>query len=230
MPKYDLTEGGREINPAHIRDIRPDVLDSDGRIKILPAEFWAKTSTNERVLFGHYTGIYSFPTIELVARLKEIIDGRAAIEIGSGNGVLAEALGIPATDSHQQAKNKGTSKAYEEQGFVTVPYGANVEQLNAYDAVRKYKPQVVLACWVTHKFDPNQPWRKGNEFGVDEADILNQVDEYVFVGNLGPKVMHKQKPIFNRPKTIEQPGWIYSRAHDHAKEALIRWPGTPPNG
>src|SRR3954462_9173889 len=169
MSKYDLFAGGTyEIDPAHIRDIRADVLGPDGRIRILPASFWAKTSTNERALFGHHTGIYSFPTVELVARLKEIIGDRMAIEIGAGNGVLAEALGIRATDSFQQAQAEYAA-VYEQHGFATVPYGPNVECLTAYDAVRKYDPDVVLGCWVTHKFDLAQPWRKGNEVDVDEA-------------------------------------------------------------
>ncbi len=225
MPKYDLTSDGYELNPAHIRDIRPDVLDSDGKFSILPASFWKTTSEKERALFGHQTGIYSFPTVELVEYLREAIGGRSAIEIGAGNGVLATALGILATDSFQQDQQK-YAKLYTDSGFTTVPYGANVQRLSAYDAVRQRKPQVVLGCWVTHKWDPAQPWRKGNEAGIDEGDILDQVEEYLFVGNLAPAVMHSQKPIFNRPKTVEHFDWIYSRARDHKKEVIIRWPGA----
>jgi hypothetical protein len=224
MSKYNLSYGSYDIKPAHIRDIRPDVLGPDGRMRILPAAFWAKTSANERALFGHNTGIYSFPTEELVARLKEIIGDRSAIEIGSGNGVLAEALGIPATDSFQQTQ-ADTVEAYEEHGYVTVPYGPNVEKLTAYDAVRKYDPDVVLGCWVTHKYNPDQPWLKGNEFGVDEADVLEHCEEYVFVGNLKPEVCHTKKPIFQQIHETETPHWIYSRAQDHKREVLIRWKG-----
>ena len=225
MRRYNLTEGARQINPAHVRDIRPEVLDENGRMKILPAAFWRKTSQNERVVFGANTGIYSFPTVELVERLREIIGDRKAIEIGSGNGVRAQALGIPATDSFQQ-EGSIYEEEYRAQGLVPVPYGPNVEKLTAYDAVRKYDPDVVVACWVTHKFDPKQPWRKGNEVGVDEADVLAHCEEYVFVGNLSPTVMHSQKPIFAQIHETERPDWLYSRAQEHKREVLIRWKGA----
>lgn len=223
MPSYSFP--GHEIKPAHIRDIREIVLDENGRFKIMPASFWRGTSTNERMLFAHQTGIYSYPTVELVERLKEIIAGRSAIEIGAGNGVLAETLGIPATDSYQQSEEK-YRKIYGAIDQELVPYGPNVEKLSAYDAVRKYDPQVVLGCWVTHKFNKNEPWRKGNEVGIDELDILEHCEEYLFVGNTGAETGHSQKPIWQTLHTSEKPDYLYSRAKDHKKEFLGRWWGA----
>ncbi len=42
-----------------------------------------------------------------------------------------------------------------------IPYGKTVEKLDADAAVRKYRPKVVIACWVTHRFDPAQPHAGG---------------------------------------------------------------------
>lgn len=217
--------GDHELKPAHIRDIRPEVLDANGRFQILPASFWMTISRNERLLFGLNTGIYSFPTVELVERLREIIGGRSAIEIGSGNGVLAEALGIPATDSFQQAEEK-YRQIYAENDQATVPYGANVEKLTAYDAVRKYAPQVVLACWVTHKLDKDAPWRKGNEVGVDEQDILDHCEEYVFVGNSSNPTMHSMKPIWRGQVSVEYPPYVFSRSKDGSRNFIATWKGA----
>lgn len=216
-----------ELKPAHIRDIRPHVLGPTGRFKILPAKFWEGVSANERALFGHYTGIYQFPTVELVERLREIIAGRTAIEIGSGNGVLAEALGIPATDSFQQ-DNPKYREIYRDIKQATVPYGANVEKLAAYDAVRKYDPQVVLACWVTHKFNKNEPWSKGNEVGVDEVDVLAHCEDYVFVGNMNPKAEHTKKPIWRLAHEMAQPPFLFSRSKERDREFIGRWTGGKP--
>ena len=83
--------------------------------------------------------MYLLPTIELVERLKRAIDGRRAIEIGSGNGVLAEALGIQGTDNFMQEMPKYKA-LYAAQGQPTIKYGKNVENLDALAAIKKYKP------------------------------------------------------------------------------------------
>jgi hypothetical protein len=200
-----------------VRDLRPETLDAEGRLRVLPAAFWAGTTRDERALFGSRTGLYSFPTEELVARLKEIINGRRTIEIGAGHGVLAEALGIPATDSFQQ-RMRHYAKLYAAQGLVTVPYGPAVTPMPADQAVRVYEPDVVIACWVTHKYDPAQPARKGNEVGVDELDILQHCAEYVFVGNEG---VHADKPLWELQKhTIEFPAYVVSRAANGSRDFI----------
>ena len=118
------------LDPGTIRDLAPEALDSSGRLRVLPAAFWAQTTRDERALFGHRHGLYGFPTVELVEHLRELIGGRAAIEIGSGHGVLADALGIPATDSRQQEREPYRS-AILAAGQPTVPYGPNVIDCHA---------------------------------------------------------------------------------------------------
>ncbi len=203
------------------RDLRPEVLGEDGRIQILPAAYWETTTREERALFGTRTGIYSFPTVELVARLKEIINGRSAIEIGAGNGVLAEALGIPATDNFQQCMLQYRI-IYESSKQAIVPYGPNVHQMHASRAVRHFKPQVVIGCWVTHKWDKNRPELEGNEVGIDEPDILRNCEDYVVVGN---EHVHRLKPIWDRKHTIEYPSYVYSRSFNGTREFIATFPG-----
>src|SRR5262245_10991707 len=72
------------IVPGSTRHLAPDVLDNRGRLRVMPAAYWATTTPAERALFGHRHGLYSFPTVELVDHLREVIAGRVAIEIGAG--------------------------------------------------------------------------------------------------------------------------------------------------
>ena len=215
------------LDPRGVRDLRPDALDPKGRLKVLPAAFWAQTTVMERALFGANTGLYSFPTEELVARLGELIGGRKAIEIGAGPGVLAEALGIPATDSFQQHEPQ-YRRLYEGQGLVIVPYGPAVVKMSAHQAIRAYEPQVVVACWVTHKFDPKQSHRKGNEVGVDELDVLEHCDTYLFVGNEG---VHADKPLWEKSRhAFEFPPYVFSRAANGGRDFIATVQGlrSPP--
>lgn len=210
------------LDATNVRDLRPDALGADGRLRVLPAAFWEGTSARERAVFGARTGIYSFPTLELVARLREIIAGRSAIEIGAGHGALAEALGIPGTDSYQQREPKYRA-LYEGHGLKIVPYGPHVVEMHASRAVRHYRPEVVIGCWVTHKYDPRQHERGGNEVGIDEADILRHCAAYVVVGHEG---VHSQKPVWSRKHTIEFPPFVYSRALSAGRDFIAIFDGS----
>lgn len=98
------------LDPSQIRDISPLVLGDDGRMRVLPAEFWIGTTQAERILFGHLNGIYSFPTVELVEHLKALIGDRSAIEIGAGHGVLAQAppSAVPGVPPRQRRGHPAT--------------------------------------------------------------------------------------------------------------------------
>lgn len=212
-------EGVFELDASKIRDISADALGPDGRLKVLPAEFWAGTTMWERALFGHRYGLYSFPTVELVDYLRELIGDRRAIEIGAGHGVLAQALGIPATDSHQQAKMPWKAQIAAA-GQPGVPYGPNVQDMDAREAISRYHPQVVIGCWVTHKFNPKRPFAKGNEAGINELDLLGRVQTYIVVGN---QYVHRNKEIWVVPHVIEHPDFVYSRARNGEPDFIARW-------
>lgn len=209
------------FDPSGIRDISPDVLDVDGRLRVLPAAYWATTTIDERALFGHRHGIYGFPTTELVDHLQTIIGGRQAIEIGAGNGVLAEALGITATDSRQQEKAP-YRQMYARMRQPTVRYGPNVVDCHARRAVRRYQPQVVIGCWVPWKYDPTRHPASGNEDGVDEEDILRHCQLYV---NIGHELVHAGSQLWDLPHHVQYPPFVYSRTRSTARDYIGVWPG-----
>lgn len=209
------------LDPSKIRDISGDVLSPQGRLRIRAAEYWKSTTQEERAVFGTRHGIYSFPTVELLQYLYRFIGGRRAIEIGAGNGTLAANLGIPATDSRQQEEPK-YRRVYKALGQAIVPYGPNIIKMDAHQAVRHYRPEVVIACWVTHKWDPARPEREGNEVGVDEVDVLNNCGTYVFIGN---KHVHRDSALWELPHTIEYPPWLYSRKVNDSPDFIGIWEG-----
>jgi hypothetical protein len=206
------------IDAAKTRDIAPDVLDENGRLRVMPASYWEATTACERGRFGVAHGLYHFPTVELVEYLRGVIGGRRAIEIGSGSGVLADALGIPATDNRMQ-EWPNIKRAYLLTQQPVVQYGPNVDALDALVAIKRFKPQVVIAAWVTHKFDAKAPELEGNMYGIDERKVV-QAAEYVFVGN---EHVHRNKPIWALPHTKERPPGVFSRAINGSPDFVARW-------
>lgn len=211
-----------ELDPERIRDISPLVLNKGGWLQVLPAEFWAGTTPEERALFGHRHGIYSFPTTELVQHLRELIGDRSAIEVGAGHGALAQALGIPATDNKQQSMGR-YREVYERSGQPRVRYGRNIIELDAAAAIERYRPAVVIGCWVTHRYDPRRHQLGGNEIGIDEADLLAKVGQYVVIGN---ERVHQNKPIWDQPHEITYPPFVYSRAANGTRDFIAAWRGS----
>ncbi len=207
------------LNPAAVRDISDILLDAHGVLRVVPAAALEKTTPQERLAFGVRRGLYSFPTEELCAFLRGRIGGRTAIEIGAGPGVLAKALNIPATDNRQQ-EEPAMQAYYQSLRQSTVPYGEHVEKLDAAAAVKKYRPQVVVACWVTHRFDPQRPHAGGSTSGVTEASIIASCEEYIFVGN---EHLHAHKPIWTLPHAKYTPPWLFSRAINRTRDFIAIW-------
>lgn len=77
-----------------------------------------------------------------------------------------------------------------------VRYGPNVQRFAADAAVRHFRPEVVIAAWVTHRYDPKRHHAGGNEIGVDEIDILAHCQHYILIGNTH---VHRHKEIWRRP-------------------------------
>jgi hypothetical protein len=211
------------LNPRDVRDISPDVLDADGRLKVMPAAYYKALDPNARALFGHRRGVYSLPTVELVEFLRRFIGTRSAIEIGSGNGVLAQELNIPATDSRMQ-EDPAIAAHYALSGQPVVTYGPNVEKLDGHAAVAKYRPQVVISCWVTHKYDERRHEAGGNMFGIDEEALIARCESYVVVGNRSP---HRGKSIWALPHVSIEPDWLFSRSVSGLPDFIAVWGKVP---
>ena len=203
------------------RDLRTAACDASGRLKVMPASFYRNTTPEERAMLGHATGAYVLPTLELVAWLRDRIAGRRAVEIGAGNGVLAEALGITATDSKLQQRPE-IAEHYRRMGQPTTTYGPNVEHLDSDEAVNTLQPEVVVAAWVTHRYDEKRHEAGGNYWGVDESYVLSGCQEYLFVGNTQ---VHAGKSIWDRPHELLQPDWLFSRAINGTPDFLAIWTG-----
>lgn len=203
------------------RDLAPDLLAPNGSLRVMPAAYYRDTTVVERAMFCQRYGVYGLLTDELIAWLRERIGGRSAIEIGAGAGHLAAALGIPATDSKMQDDPR-VAGWYTAHGQPTVRYGPHVEKLDAKEAVRKYRPQVVIASWVTHRYRPSRHAAGGNAFGVNEEELIGRCAEYIFIGNTR---VHAGKSIWSLPHELLEPDWLYSRAHNGSPEFIACWRG-----
>lgn len=209
------------FNTRGLRDLAADCLDLEGRLKVMPASFYANVKREERAWFANRYGFYSLPTVELADWLRELIAGRSAIEIGSGNGVLAQYLGIPATDSRVQDE-PGIRAYYQLMRQATVDYGPNVERIEALDAVKKYKPEVVIGCWITHRYNARDPDREGNALGPDLPAILKVCKQLVLIGN---ELVHAKNPLWRRPHAVQYPPWLYARSFNYGREFIAIWDG-----
>lgn len=210
------------LDPTKIRDISELLLDQAGRLRVLPTAELEQTTAHERALFGVRHACYVLPTQELVAYVKGLIGDRTALEIGAGNGVLADALGIPATDSHLQTR-PDIALLYAALRHAVIRYGANVQKLDALAAVRAHRPQVVVGAWVTHLYDPRRHWAEGNQDGVDEEELLTLCEQYVFIGN---DSVHSKKAIWEKPHTKTYLPFVFSRAQVPGRDFIAVWEGS----
>lgn len=199
------------VDPKRIAALKELCYDGDV-FKVVPAEVYHGFTQEELFLFCVQNGLYSLPTTELLDTLNtlimEVSPTRNAIEIGSGNGAIGRGLGIPATDNFMQ-DNEFIRAHYDMLKQATVRYGKDVINLDANTAVRKMRPECVVAAWVTHKFEVNDPQRGGNQFGIDEEEILASVKRYIVVGN---NVVHSQKPIFEKMTRMIRGDFIFSKS------------------
>lgn len=213
-----------------VKYLAQDILDDNGLLKPMPSAYYSTVPDAHLAMFGHMHGIYLFPTIELVDAVKQEIGNRKAIEIGSGTGCLGRALGIPMTDSHIQARSD-IRELYDSIGQPPIKYPPDVLKMDAKEAIEHFKPECVVAAWVTQK------WRKGDKdgfiYGVNEWDIINKVDKYILIGNFR---VHKDKRIMRRGgmligltvnKEMETPG-IYSRSLHRELDAIWTWEKVKP--
>jgi hypothetical protein len=211
------------IDPKNVHDLAPDLLDETGQLKVMPASYYAMTTPEERAMFCAKHAVYGLLTDELIAWVKKVIAGRRAIEIGAGFGGFAAALDIHATDNHMQARPE-IMLHYAAHGMKPIRYGKNVEELDAVEAVRRYQPEVVVASWVTHKYDEKRHEAGGNMYGVVEEDIIRNCKTYLFVGNTD---VHKDKSIWALPHRKFTPDWLYSRALNGTPNFIAIWGEVP---
>lgn len=227
-------KGGYSLKIDHeeLSDFEKNLIDN-GKPKIVPAELISRYTWETALIGMQLNSIYVWPTTELLTWLNSnLTEKDKTIEIGSGNGVLANELGISATDSYMQSDKFKPNNSSERElhqnaiatlrlsGIPPINYGANVEQLDALAAIRKHKPKHILGCYITHKYINGMS--TGNALGVDETWIARrkQIKSYTMVGN---QVVHAEKPILALPhEEIELDGLIV-RAKNPAANRIFRW-------
>jgi hypothetical protein len=211
------------LNIAGLKDISSELLLPNGKLKLLDHADYAKFTPEEIRLFCHKHGRYGLPTIEAVDFIKTLIAGRSVIEIGSGHGDLGYHLGIPMTDSKIQFQ-PDVRMLYKLMGQTVIEYPEDVEKLDALEAIKKYKPQVVVASWITQWISPDEPQTSGGSvYGIKEDEMLEKVEQYIMIGNLK---IHGDKKILAREHTIFKPLFIRSRASYPEDDAIFLWEGN----
>lgn len=180
--------------PVDTKDISGELLLPNKKIKLLSYDQFQKYSWEELRMFCHIYGRYTLVTKELIEYLKYLIGDRDVIEIGAGAGDLGYHLGIRMTDSKMQ-RWAAIRKRYLEMGQPTIDYPDDVEELDALAAVKKYKPKVVVASWIT-TFSEYPTFYNSSSYGILEEEILQLVDEFIIIGN---KDFHVDKPIMKYP-------------------------------
>lgn len=169
------------------------IILKDGKIVCLPFAELNRFSQEQISLFCHKHAIYQLPTKELIEFIKSEIGNSSAIEIGSGNGCIGRSLGIRMADNKMQELPE-IKLHYEMLRQPVITYGTDVEKLDGIEAIKKYRPKTVVACWVTQKWKPGM--KDGNALGVEEELIFaNGVEKYIHVGN---EKTHASKVILDK--------------------------------
>jgi hypothetical protein len=193
----------------------------NGILRLLPSDAYDAIDPVGLRAWCQVNARYGLPTIELIRWLQDYIGDRTAIEIGSGHGDLAFHLGIPATDNRQQER-PDVVRLYTALRQPLIKYPVWVKNLDALDAVDMYKPDVVVASWVTHWIDPDLPMPAGggNMYGVKEDKLLETGVTYIVIGN---EAVHSHKPIMALPHETHHFPFIRSRAKDPSLNRLWIW-------
>ena len=164
-------------------------------------------------------GLYTFPTAELVDWLRGEIDDdpdyepHTAIEICCGTGWIGRSLGIPVTDSRLQ-EQEDVRKMYLAQGTMPIKYPMDVEHLDALSAIRKYKPEYVVASYCTHLYGTGS-LKYGNSFGVDTRWVRSHCRRFYHIGN---DDIHSHDPLMKIPHRRLKFDWLVTRGNsDHAR-------------
>lgn len=186
------------LEDMDVEYVYKEIFDNNGNLKLMPASYYNSLPEDTLPYIGHEKAIYSFPTIQLYKWVKEYYDLSNAIEIGSGAGGLHRLLGIKGTDSKMQELPE-VIEQYKLMRQPTIKYPDDVEKIDAISAIKKYKPDIVIGCWITQLYNPIT--NHGSIYGVNEIKLLKKVKTYITIGN---QIIHGQKDIlkFKHEKII----------------------------
>lgn len=213
-----MIEGLRAVIQQDISELY-HAVHKDGVLQVVDSSVYKRFNHDMLSQLCVENGYYCLPTTELIEWLHNRIAGRSAIEVGAGCGVVGRALGIKMTDNFQQEMPK-YREMYLMAGQQPLTYGKDVLKMDALDAVKRFKPEVVIGCWITHRYQASNDAAGGNEIGLQEARILRRVDEYLVVGNLK---VHEKKPLLDTPHEQIRQHWLVSRAEQQSLNVIFSW-------
>ena len=209
----------RVVSNVSSSAVREIVLDEKGHIRKLTADEWLCFPWDEIRLFMHEYPVYVLPTTELLDALGELIEGYRTIEIGAGSGSVGRLLGIKMTDSCVQRDNKEVRSYYELARQPVIKYPLDVIKADALTAYRRFKPECILGCYVTHLF--RKGMIDGSVYGVDFERLLPLVKRLILVGN---KRTHQSNPIMAlRHREIDLGGKLLTRSADSTLNRIFVW-------
>ncbi len=211
------------MNIAVLPNIDTNYLDKfileDGAVKPASSSFFQSLPHQVIQVWCVRNALYQIPTLELIEWLRIKIDGRNAIEIGSGKCGIGRSLGIPSTDNYCQTLPE-VRKYYASLRQAVIEPPAFVEKLEAEEAIKKYKPKVVIGSFITQKYRDGDI--DGNMYGPDEESWLGQV-EYIHIGN---ETTHKNKRILKYSHDAFKASWLVSRSIHQTQNVIWTWPIT----
>jgi hypothetical protein len=188
--------------------------------KIVASEVLLSFNHNLRRQYCVQRGLYQFITKELVHYLSVLKDG-VTIEVGSGNGLLAAALDIPATDNRMQERSVVIAR-YLQAGQTPIAYGSNVELLDGHKAKEKYQPNVIVSVWLTG--NKGLSGKQLNMYGYNLKSLASGVT-FVLVGN---EFTHADCIPFGKACWEVSAAWIISRGEYADKNRIWVWGNKPP--
>jgi hypothetical protein len=197
-------------------------LDEHGRIKLMAASEFRKVPHEHLIIWCHRRARYGLPTLELIEWLRSQIAGRFAIEVGAGNGDLGFHLGITATDSRIQMSPE-TRAFYATLRQPPTRPRKEVQTLDANAAVRRLKPKVVIASWLTRKFVRGvdiDGISQASIHGADEEAIRAATETYIHIGNCDS---HAAKTALSLPHEVFHFPWLVSRARCQENNVIYMW-------
>ncbi|MFD2444850.1 hypothetical protein ACFSO7_12840 [Bacillus sp. CGMCC 1.16607] len=150
--------------------------------------FWFKLFwpliTDKKVLMPlvNSKGIYCFYSKKLIQELSILIGSSKCLELGAGDGTLTHFLKEHGTDCH------GTDD-YSWEHYIKYP--GSVEKLGAKEALRKYRPEVVICSWTP----------PGNTFErhIFETD---SVQLYIVIGTKSPTYSGNHEVYSNQKEFV----------------------------
>ncbi len=193
-------------------------LDPQGRfLRALPASVCLAERRETLQSFAVVTARYVIPTLELIEWLRNEIGERSALEICAGQGDLGHHLGIRMVDDYQQTKPM-LADYYRLLGQAPTSPPPDVREMDAVKAVRKFKPDVVVGGFVTHRFFAGMAG--GNQYGPIEEEIIEACSTYIMIGN---ERTHADKPILKLPHRTYKFPWLVTRARFPEANAIFVW-------